>query len=339
MKRRPVSHVTDTAGVNILRKILPTEWVVREYRPDYGIDFDVEVFDFTVLGELVSLGEHFFIQLKSRSRVETIELVAYPHYNIEKQPFQEDYKKEVVISCIPVQLSVSDLLLARSMGPALPVLLVLCDTANETLHFVCLNDYVDKIVIPSDPQFASKDSMSVYIPVCNFISATTTDLLPLRFFARRAKLYAAFNRLRYQRHELTYVLDGLSDTPYEDIGKSEAIVTIQNFIEIVKGYDFWETTRAWPAIELTWQSVIDLEKTICRCMAGEDPVRVFGERHLEKQSLEVVNPSLFLASEIENTWNMLANLGNIFEEYCRERFLPTYLNAFLDGTSFRTKRP
>ena len=66
MKKRPTSHITDSAGAQLLRHAFPEEWVVREYHPDYGIDFAVEVFD-SQEGGFVTLGEHFFVQLKSHA--------------------------------------------------------------------------------------------------------------------------------------------------------------------------------------------------------------------------------------------------------------------------------
>jgi hypothetical protein len=55
MKKRPNSHIIDTAGAQLLRRVLPDAWVVREYQPDYGIDFAVEAFD-SYGGSFVSLG-------------------------------------------------------------------------------------------------------------------------------------------------------------------------------------------------------------------------------------------------------------------------------------------
>ena len=68
MKKRPKSHVTDSRGEQLFRSVLPQEWIVRDYRPDYGIDYSVEVFDSQGDG-FVTLGEHFFVQLKSHSEV------------------------------------------------------------------------------------------------------------------------------------------------------------------------------------------------------------------------------------------------------------------------------
>ncbi len=44
-KFRSESHLIDQKAVFFVRENLPTEWVVRELTPDYGLDLDVEVFE------------------------------------------------------------------------------------------------------------------------------------------------------------------------------------------------------------------------------------------------------------------------------------------------------
>lgn len=52
-----------------MRSKLPSHWVLREYRPDYGLDYSLEVFKEADTGgkfpTYETLGEHLFIQLKS----------------------------------------------------------------------------------------------------------------------------------------------------------------------------------------------------------------------------------------------------------------------------------
>lgn len=57
-KFRSESHLIDQKAVFFVRENLPTEWVVRELTPDYGLDLDVEVFEkengrITTLGHLI----------------------------------------------------------------------------------------------------------------------------------------------------------------------------------------------------------------------------------------------------------------------------------------------
>lgn len=43
-KKRSEQHLIDADGERLLGSRLPRHWVLRPYRPDYGLDFTVEVF-------------------------------------------------------------------------------------------------------------------------------------------------------------------------------------------------------------------------------------------------------------------------------------------------------
>jgi hypothetical protein len=98
MKKRPPAHLIDDAGIKLLKDNLAPEWVPREYKPDYGVDFDVELFDYDSTGELVTLGEHFFVQLKTTNAASVISRSVSPRYNVEKFPVSEDRTKTKEIS-------------------------------------------------------------------------------------------------------------------------------------------------------------------------------------------------------------------------------------------------
>ena len=73
-KQRSEQHLIDAAGEQLLGARLPPHWVLRTYRPDYGLDFSLEVFQESTNspGEPATyetLGEHLFIQLKSTETV------------------------------------------------------------------------------------------------------------------------------------------------------------------------------------------------------------------------------------------------------------------------------
>jgi hypothetical protein len=43
-KQRTAQHLIDHEGTQLFRSKLPKHWILREYRPDYGLDLTVEVF-------------------------------------------------------------------------------------------------------------------------------------------------------------------------------------------------------------------------------------------------------------------------------------------------------
>ena len=63
--KRNRQHIIEDESENILRSLIPTEWVLRKLTPDYGIDYNVEIFE----GEEAT-GLHFFLQLKGTDKTE-----------------------------------------------------------------------------------------------------------------------------------------------------------------------------------------------------------------------------------------------------------------------------
>jgi len=93
-----------------------------------------------------------------------------------------------------------------------------------------LNDYIDKILLPSDPKYAQKDQHIIRIPAANELAGSVTAL---SFYAKRPKLYAAFQTFTYQHHELEY-------TRKTDLSRPP-----KYFAERLLQYDFWSKCEAW----------------------------------------------------------------------------------------------
>ncbi len=62
--KRPKAHEIDEEAQRVFRSAVPSGWVIREQRPDYGIDYVVEIFE-----EEHSTGLQFAIQLKGTQSV------------------------------------------------------------------------------------------------------------------------------------------------------------------------------------------------------------------------------------------------------------------------------
>ena len=126
-KIRTSQHITGDRAVKIIKdRILPPEWVVREMTPDYGIDLDVELFDYEN-DKCVTLGEHIFVQAKGT------ESPTYGKYRFDDSE----------IDVIKYVLETSELNLVNRMGSAFPVLLILVDLNENKAYQICLNDYIN----------------------------------------------------------------------------------------------------------------------------------------------------------------------------------------------------
>ena len=178
----------------------------------------------------------------------------------------------------------------------------------------------------------------MHLPEFNRIDLSEASLIPLRFIARRAKLYAAFNRFRYQRHEISYAIDRYECMADQGSADPDLLRLANHFLEAVLAYDFWRTTYAWPALELTHMSVKGTANRISRLIGGENLESLYGDYIKNSRVPEHSHESyldFLLVSEVRSTFDSLANLGNMFEEICREWFLPTYLGTLSEKHAIR----
>ena len=59
-KIRDRNHILGEKAIRFLgSNIFPEEWVIRDIYPDYGLDLDVELFDYEN-GKCITLGEHLY---------------------------------------------------------------------------------------------------------------------------------------------------------------------------------------------------------------------------------------------------------------------------------------
>lgn len=321
-KRKPESHIIDERAQRAIKELLPDYWTVRDYKPDYGIDFAVEIFEANNVSSYDTLGEHLFIQLKGTQSATIQKLKLQSRLNVEKYPLPSTRPMNhdlTEIDVIPFQLETSELVTVQRMGASLPVLLIVIDTNSKRAFFLCLNDYIDKVLLPEDPEYAQKGTKTIHIPIRNEITREATSLIPLSFYAKRAKLYAAFQKFRYQQHELRYT------------SNQELEARTKYFAQILLRYDFWSSCRWWFPIYEAHRHLQDLLNTgspgLMKWNHDQVPEEfreqtwTDGFSDGEEYSFEEIHR----LQEVRILWDQLANLGSIYEEICREWFLPTHL--------------
>ncbi|MDO7084757.1 DUF4365 domain-containing protein [Pseudocolwellia sp. AS88] len=305
-KQRSLNQVKEDISVRVLRDKLPKEWVIHSYGADYGIDFVVELFDFIDENENIAetLGENFFVQLKSSDCIKYSARKAYKRENVAKGNLTENKDDFVEIPVAKFQLDMSDILTIQSMGIAIPVLLILVDTNTERAFFVCLNDYIDKVLIPEDPDYASKGKKTIYIPTSNEILDEEDALIALRAYGKRSKMYGAFSLFNYQLKEIWRMQDKAA-MPY-NVPLEIPVEMIKTFVDIALRQDIWSTHEFWKPMEWSNNELLTLKDKLSRGVKPED----YQE---------------FLTYCSDYIWHRLTNLSNMYEELVREWFMPTYL--------------
>src|SRR5689334_7860050 len=243
-KKRSEQHLIDQEGEKLLRSKLPRHWIMREYRPDYGLDFAIEVFKprgapTGRTSAYETLGEHLFVQLKSVAEPVVKPLTLFNRGNVEKGPEHLDQTDKVAeIDTYRFELETSELITVERMGIGVPVLLIIADLKAQRCSFVCLNDYIDKILRPRHGNYNSKKSRRIHVPSRNEIG-TGPGLVALRWYAKRAKLLAAFQRFTYQYAEMEWAQNG----------DWRGLANI--FANKIFTYDFWDDTEMCGLIPYT----------------------------------------------------------------------------------------
>lgn len=201
------NHIIGEKAVRFIQNnIFPPQWVSRTINPDYGIDLDLELFDYEN-EKCVTLGEHLYLQVKGTE---------HPRYGTF---ILRKHKVDV----IKYQLEVSELNLIERMGSAFPVLLILVDLINKKVFQICLNDYIKKVLPIQNPTYRGQKTIIVNIPTKNEVSAEQTDAL--KWYGKRIKIYSMFHEMLTDIEDFNYMND------------SELIEAGKQFVDHYRNYD------------------------------------------------------------------------------------------------------
>lgn len=320
-KQRQANHITGDRGINLVRSKLPDYWVARDINPDYGLDLHVEVFEEDPHDAASSntLGEHFYVQVKTFEHLKTERVTVRHRSNVTKRTPDLQQGDPVEIDVVKFSLDTATLLTVQTMGAAVPVLLFLVDLSTKTVFYVCLNDYIEKSVLPYKPSYEEQGSVTIVVPAWNVLDADDFSFAYLWFLARRGKFYAAFNTFAYQFHELQRALDSHPPIPDEhDIGKvyldPEFRAMALAFLRTSLRLAIWV-----PSGPGYWAPLEDVKNDLESCLNGFPP----------DTALYCVAASHF-ETYLHEAFRRADNLGRMYEEIVREWRLPTAMASVLD---------
>lgn len=314
-KKRPPSHVIGDKGINVLRQFIPESWVIREYSKDYGIDLDVELFSEETQ---CTLGEHVLFQVKAVDGVKIKKLNVSGRKNVEK--YSELTSESCFIDVVQFSLDTKLLSTVETMGSAVVVLLALVDVNCKKVYLVCLNDYIEKVVVPNQPDYANQDHITVNIPTANCLNEPHGREI-IEWYGKRAKLFSFFSKVNYQVSEI------------ERANPREKCRLALHFIRILERLDVWSASHYWSILDKYYQEIQGIKNQVM-ILAGAEIV----EERDECLVYKVGDPCnddcrkiLFQYGIIDLFWRQLNGISHVFEEIGKERFLPTVFNEELEG--------
>ncbi|MFD3704672.1 DUF4365 domain-containing protein [Nocardia sp. NPDC058658] len=318
-KRRSLNQMQGDSGEELVAAAFPRQWLTRKISADFGIDLHVEVFDWTDNSRKSAdtLGEHLFVQVKSRatSTFRTIKL--HERRSVSKYgPKQTSGGESAQIEVLPCVLDVDEILTIEAMGNATPVLLCVATMDTELVYYVCLNDYISKVLLPSNPDFASQTTVTIHIPTQNVLDRDDASITYLWLLARRSKLYSAFNTFNYQHNEIRCLLDDLDHYRLEvATGPSplpdHILAMVEHFLASNLRLDIWR-----PIDRGGWFVLHDVQ---ARFVALRGLLPSYG-RPLDDTQM------IMAGVEIHSTFALATTLSRIYEEMVREWHLPTWLS-------------
>lgn len=312
-KQRVIQHMMEDQSYHIIKSLIPNENVIREFnRPDYGIDLVIELFDKVNESISETLGEFIFVQVKSVKKTETKKQKVFPVKNVAKGKWDENTSEYIEQDVIKYKMDTNSIYTIQTLGGSVSVLLFLVDLKSHDTYFICLNDYIDKIILPRDPDYGQKKSYTIKIPTLNNLKDRIISNSALKFYGKRAKFLAAFSKFAYQKNELAYLLD-IRDFPIitSRDGLEESVEELKNeiwrqvlfFIDQIDKLDIWNHSE-WGILPIMKNSLDNLKLFLLE--------EGFDEQEAIKRIMLI--------------WHQLSNLGNVYEDLSREWYLPKFIS-------------
>ena len=180
--KRPSAHVIKTKSENLLRTLIPSEWIVRRVSndEDYGVDFEIELVDQTKV-----TGKRIWIQLKGAEQVSVRTVSLGPKSRVE---------------CISFPLETNEI--NYSLECSFPLLLFIAAVRLREIYWLPIRDDVANNLNKRTPRWREQITNTLWVPKWNSLSNEHKSNYPgLRWYALEPARMYAFALLHHLYHE------------------------------------------------------------------------------------------------------------------------------------------
>lgn len=186
----------EDASGQVLRRLLPDEWIIRPIAKDYGVDYEIEIVD----QEIVS-GNRIWVQLKSKERAKRV--TARFHVADHFPDLPSDGKGDICAEYLPYSMTTKAI--AYACRCHFPLLLVLVDFAVDEAFWLPIRDEVGLHLRGKDRPPPDQQSATLKIPVWNSLTdEAKRNFSGLRWYAVEPARMYAFAILHHFHHEFQY---------------------------------------------------------------------------------------------------------------------------------------
>lgn len=180
--KRPRQHVMEEESEQLLKRLLPSNWLIRNIEKDYGVDYEIEI----VEGTRVT-GMRLWVQLKA----------------------QESYKTKIInfgtnaVNFFTYQLPTKNAKYALNCG--FPLLLFLADLKNESICYVSIRDEIAESICSKKIDWYDQKTISIKIPAKNNLAEDKKgNFYDMKWFAGEPLLLGKLNLLSFFSKQFEY---------------------------------------------------------------------------------------------------------------------------------------
>lgn len=138
---RPHQHITQTESFNILAQTIPSEWIIRDINPDYGLDKSIEV----VKGQNVT-GKEVLVQVKGTNTIDIKD--GFVSYTLEVDKLKYYLERES------------------------PIILTVVDVPTRKCYWLFVQEYIYETLDIANLNWRQQETVTIKIPEANDLAST-----------------------------------------------------------------------------------------------------------------------------------------------------------------------